>query len=201
MTTSQASHWDYTVNEWSRAPFTRIIEELPDNLKRIWDIGANVGGFTHILQRKYPKAVFHCFEPVKANYEYLTEHVKAHHHRYGIYYGARTSRVVSRGDGNVGGIFIEQLDAGEPRVFADEVIKLKTFEELDLADPDLIKFDIEGAEENVLEHSLLVKRTPWLIVEWHPPTDPHAFFKKHLPNHRIVVNLEDKQFLLCFSPS
>jgi FkbM family methyltransferase len=191
-------HWDYTLREWTQAPFIAIVNSLPEKLNCIFDIGANVGGFSHVMHERYPKAKIHAFEPVLNNFTALTENCPyATNHQFGIYYGADSSRVVSRGDMNIGAFFLEQIEAGEPRVFHDETIELRTLESLDVK-PDLIKFDVEGAEENILEHSELVRNTKWLIVEWHPEhVDVHAFFAKHLPKHEIVVNIEDKQFLLC----
>ena len=55
--------------------------------------------------------------------------------------------------------------------------------------------DIEGAEENVIEFSQVVKECPYLIIEWHPSRDQYEFFRTYL-NHEIVVDLEGKQFLL-----
>ena len=191
-------HWIYTINEWTREPFTQILDALPKTIKAIHDIGANVGGFTHVIHEKYPKAIIYAFEPVAANFDALFTNV----HEYavpiprGIYYGATQSRVTSRGDSNIGAFFLEQINAGEPRVFHNEVIELRPLEDYPTA--DLIKLDVEGAEENIIEHSTVLKTTPLIIVEWHPDhVNPIEFFSKHLPNHKIVVNLENKQFLLC----
>jgi len=198
MPTSQSGHWEYTINEWKSDRFRRVTDPLPEDIGVIYDLGANVGGWAKVMQEKFPEAQIHCFEPVRENYEALTENMPhAHHHRLGIFYGKRESTVCSRGDKNVGAFFVEHIDAGPPIVRHDETIKLKTLEELDLPEPDLIKMDIEGAEENVIEHSAMVKHCPWLIIEWHPNTNPYDFFATHLPNHRIVVDLEKMQFLLC----
>lgn len=190
-------HWEYTIKEWTRAPFTTILNSLPFTLNVIYDIGANVGAWAHLMKERYPDADIHCFEPVKDNYDALVArvpNVKAH--QYGIYYGATKSHALSRGDGNIGAFFIEQIDAGEPRIFSDEVIKLKPLEQK-LPKPDLIKLDIEGAEENVIAHSSVVKNCPWLIIEWHPNTSAIESFERDLPNHRILMNVERNQYVLC----
>jgi FkbM family methyltransferase len=189
-------HWNYTINEWSREPFNKIIDSLPE-LNVVFDVGANVGGFTDVLFKKYPDAEFYCFEPIKDNFDALVDNVPyAECIQKGIYYGAKTSKATWRGS-NIGAFFLDQVDSGEPRIFTGEVVDLMEFEELDVI-PDLIKLDVEGAEENILEYSKVCKRCPNLIIEWHLDHVPVLdFFKKHLPNHKIVVNLEDKQFLLC----
>lgn len=189
-------HWGYTIEEWQKAEFQSIVNQIPD-IKIFWDIGANVGGVAEIIKRRIPEVSIHCFEPVLVNYEELVRNVPyATCHQFGIYYGAKESKVLWRGS-NDGAYFVEQINSGEPRIQTGEVMILKELEELDLEKPDLIKLDVEGAEENILEHSHLVKKTPYLIIEWHPNTEPINFFAKHLPNHRVVVNLSDKQFLLC----
>jgi FkbM family methyltransferase len=192
-------HFKYTVEEWQSDLFKKITDPLPEDIRVVFDVGANVGGWAHVMQGKYGNNLsITCFEPVKENLEMLkSKDLNITICPFGIFYGARESHVCSRGDGNCGGVFVEQIEAGDPIIKSDEIIQLRTFEELELPMPNLIKFDVEGAEENILEHSTLVKETPWLIVEWHPEhVDCYEFFKKHLPQHEIVVDLESKQFLL-----
>lgn len=191
-------HWDYTLREWN-GPFKKLLVQI-EPPKVVYDVGANVGGFTKVvLDLWFPEV--HAFEPVERNYKAFEEYIgkDATLHKFGIYYGFRDSHVQSRGDGNIGAFFVEHIDAGEPRITDAEVIQLRTFEELDIPKPDLIKMDIEGAEENVLEFSDVCRDCPNLIIEWHPPVEPVAFFKKHLPNHRIVDSIDNIQFLLCKS--
>lgn len=192
-------HFQYTVEEWKNQHFSKITNALPKKLKVVYDVGANVGGWAHIMQEKYDnKLKMICFEPVKENFDMLmSKNLNITGMPYGIFYGATESYVCSRGGGNCGAFFVEHIDAGDPIVKSDEVIQLRTFEELNLPKPDLMKFDVEGAEENILEYSTLVKETPWIIIEWHPQyKDPYVFFKKHLPRHTVVVDLENVQFLL-----
>ena len=193
------THFQYTVDEWTNNHFKKITDALPKDIKVVYDVGANVGGWAHVMQERYGnKLNMICFEPVQDNFSMLmSKDLNITGVPFGIFYGERESRVCSRGDGNCGGIFVEHIDAGDPIVKTDEVIQLRTFEELELPKPDLMKFDVEGAEENILEHSSLVKETPWLIIEWHPQyKSPYDFFKTHLPDHEIVVDLEHIQFLL-----
>lgn len=192
-------HFKYTVEEWKNEHFKKITDALPEKLKVVYDVGANVGGWAHIMQEKYDnKLTMVCFEPVKENFEMMmSKDLNIIGVPMGIFYGARESHVCSRGDGNCGGIFVEHIEAGNPIVQSDEIIQLRTFEELELPKPDLMKFDVEGAEENIIEHSELVKKTKWLIIEWHPQyKSAREFFAKHLPDHEIVVDLENIQFLL-----
>ena len=199
MPSSQKGHWTYTIDEWLSPQFKQITNELPIDLEVIYDVGANVGGFAFVMKEQYPDSQIYCFEPVFENYDALIENVPwAHNMPYGIFYGARTSKVHSRGDHNVGAFFVEHIVAGPPIVEHEgEIMQLRTLEEFKIPPPDLIKFDIEGAEVNVLENSSLVKVAPWLIVEWHPNEDGAEFFKQHLPDHKIVHNISNMQYLLC----
>lgn len=190
-------HFDYTINEWNTREFRQIRERLPEKLDVIYDIGANAGGFTKVLQEKYTDAKFFCFEPVKETFETLQKCVPfATNINKGIYYGVKTSRATWRGY-NVGAFFLEEVDSGEPRIFTGEILELVELEELDIPKPTLIKMDIEGAEVNVLAKSKICKECPYLIIEWHPSDDPYEFFKIHLPNHEIKFSLSNQQFLLC----
>ncbi len=191
-------HWEYTLKEWNTPLFRRITDELPKKIGVLYDIGANVGGFAQVMKDKYPDLQAVCFEPVKENFVALEEYVPwAECINYGIYYGKHESRVTWRGS-NIGAYFVEHINSGEPRVFTGEVMKLEELETFDkLPLPDLIKLDVEGAEENILEYSETCRNCPWLIIEWHPDhVNPYEFFKKYLPRHKIVVDLESKQFLL-----
>lgn len=196
MPNTPQDHWDYTLKEWSNEPFTKILEVLPEGISTIYDIGANVGGWTAIIHQKYPEASITSFEPVDRNYEALEANTPyAHCVNAGIYYGATSSKVLWRGE-NCGAFFVEQINAGEPRVDTGENMSLMTLELFSDIIPDLVKLDVEGAEENILEHSTILKQCPHIIVEWHPDSDPFEFFKRHLPQHEVKVNLSNKQFLL-----
>lgn len=195
MPNTPQDHWDYTIKEWGSEPFISIVNKLPE-LKNIWDVGANVGGFSYVMKKKYPKAKITCFEPVEINHKALVENMPdVVALKKGIYYGKTESKVLWRGE-NIGAFFVEHINSGEPRIENGETMELITLESLNSM-PDLIKLDVEGAEENIIEHSTVIKNIPHIIVEWHPDTPPLPFFEKHLPNHKVNVNLQDKQFLLC----
>lgn len=196
MPVTTQDHWEYTIREWSNDPFTRLVNAMPDILEIIFDVGANAGGWSELMHRKYPSAQFHCFEPVPYNYDALVVNTPfATHYNYGIYYGKTDSAIQCRGDGNIGAFFVEHIDAGSPIVTVEGRMTLKTLEEVGIV-PDLVKMDIEGAEENVIMYSDLLRNTPWIIVEWHPDRSFEELRKNYLPNHEVVVNLENKQYLL-----
>ena len=194
MPATPKDHWEYTIREWTNNPFTRIMDNLPGEVKVFYDLGANVGAFSHLIKNKYDKVKIYAFEPIASNFEALVTYMPdINHIQKGIFYGQSSSRVLSRGDGNIGAFFVEHIDTGPDIIFNGEIMELEELESFKLPKPDLLKMDIEGAEENVIEFSKIVKKCPNLIIEWHP----NEFFAKHLPKHEIKVDLEGKQFLLC----
>lgn len=197
MPATPSDHFEYTVTEWSNPPFVDILNALPKRLDIIYDIGANSGGFTHVLRNKYRLATFYCFEPLKRNFDELVINTPyAHHFKVGIFYGVEEAKLYERG-GNIGAVFLEQVNTGQPREFTGESVHLSELENLRIQKPDLIKIDVEGAETNIIPNSNVVKDCKYLIIEWHPSNNGVDFFKEHLPNHEILVDLEGKQFLLC----
>lgn len=198
MPATPRDHWEYTIREWTNNPFTKIMDNLPEEVNVFYDLGANVGAFSYLIKNKYPESDIYAFEPISSNFEALVTYMpEINHIQKGIFYGQSTSRVLSRGDGNIGAFFVEHIDTGPDIVFNGQIMELEELESFDIPKPDLIKMDIEGAEENVIEFSKIVKNCPNLIVEWHPNKNPYEFFAKHLPKHEIKVDLEGKQFLLC----
>jgi FkbM family methyltransferase len=190
---NQEKHWEYTIREWSKEPLSSMLD-LPE-IRVLYDIGANVGGFSHILLQRFPRLRVYAWEPVKDNFDALKRNcplVTAF--QKGIYYGKTEARPMWAGK-NVGGISIEQFDFKEPmRHRGDEVLQLNELEFFNLEKPDLIKIDVEGAEANIIEHSTIVKECPYLIIEWHLNSNPLEFFKRHL-NHKVLKHFKE-QFLL-----
>lgn len=197
MPATPSDHFSYTINEWGSDLFKKITDKLPKRLDVIYDIGANSGGFTKVMKDKYKLANIYCFEPLQRNFDELKLNTPyATHFKVGIFYGMDNAKLFERG-GNIGAVFLEHVESGEPREYTGESVHLSELENLPILKPDLIKMDVEGAEVNIIQHSPYVKECKWLIIEWHPNVNPINFFNEHLKKHEIVVNLEGKQFLLC----
>jgi len=188
-------HLSYTIDEWN-GPFRAFIDALED-IKVCYDIGANAGGFSRVILNKFPKAHIVAVEPIPDNFFFLKRELKGHTClQRAIYYGMRETRMFWRG-ANIGAYFTEDVNAGDDKIFSGFTVPCGTLEELP-EKPDLIKIDVEGAEENIIPNSKLLKETKYIILEWHPEHVPVIpFLTKHLPNHEIIINLENKQFLLC----
>ena len=188
-------HLEYTINEWN-GPFRNFIEQVED-IRVCFDIGANAGGFSQVILGKFPDAQIVAVEPIKDNYEFLVKQLPNQLvYQAAIQYGTEETRMFWRG-GNIGAYFTEEVNAGDDKIFCGETVKCMTLEQFPMT-PDLIKLDVEGAEENIIPNSEVVKNCKYRIIEWHPDHVPVlAFFEEHLPNHKILINLENKQFLLC----
>lgn len=195
---NQIEHWGYSIREWSSGPFIAMLDEaFTQPIKTVYDVGACVGGWSSVVSSRWPVDIY-AFEPFPDNFEELTMRGVPNTTplNYGIWYGKNKARAIWRGD-NIGAIFIDEVDTTD-NMETGKVFDLKTLEELVLPFPDLIKFDVEGAEKNIIEHSTMLKKVPQLIVEWHfvGVEDATEFFAKHLPDHKVIQNMEDGMFLL-----
>lgn len=200
MPVTPQDHWTYTLDEWgTKEKFVSLLNHIEGDIQTIYDIGANVGAWSFVIRGRYPKADIYAWEPYMPNYNALIEmEPTVTAFPEGIYYGKTESRACCRGDSNIGAIFVEYIPAGPPmQEHSGQKLILRELESYDIPKPDLIKMDIEGAEENVLANSEICKNAPWLIVEWHPSTDPIKFFAERLPRHRVVFDIDNIQFLLC----
>ena len=128
-THTQKHHFLYTVGEWSSNKHQNYLDIIfkDNDIKIIYDIGANVGGTTYIFkeyasQNSKKKKKIYCFEPDKENMSYLQYKLKEDIEsnlvecvQKGIYYGKTEARVFGAGHlseniihRNVGGYGIEE---------------------------------------------------------------------------------------------
>lgn len=202
MPTTQDSHWDFTHWEWSNGDHPQIFQRIfsKGKIGVVYDIGACVGAFTDLITDRIDEA--YCFEPDEENYKWMVEHLnrnKVRCFKKGIYYGSKREKVRGFDDYNVGGYFFgpSRLPSYYPVVDHDRYFELDELENFNLPKPDLIKMDVEGAEKNIIENSKIVRECPLVLVEWHYNKEsPQDFFKKHLPEHEIIFEGKENQFLL-----
>ena len=196
---NQEAHFGHTYREWQLGDLFPLLETIfkDESVKVVYDIGACVGGWSEVVLDRFGEKEIYAFEPDPTNCDYIAEHspsVKLI--RKGIYYGKDKSHLYNWGNNNCGGYAVEGIfSETDPNTRKREVVvDLVTLESLNLPKPDLIKLDIEGAERNVIEHSEMIKTTPYILVEWHYTDgvyteEAHSFFKKHLPNHILLPEL------------
>lgn len=196
---NQADHWDYTIQEWHSAPFWALLVEafkLP--IKTVWDVGACVGGWSQVVHEYLPEAQIYAFEPFAENFLALKERAipNVEPIPYAIWYGARTVRAMWRGS-NIGAIFIEEVDT-TMATDTGQTFMTCPLEGWNFPQPDLIKFDVEGAEKNIFKNSSMLKRVPQILLEWHFVgfDSPDEFLAETVPSHRIVARIDDGMLLL-----
>jgi len=213
MPIDQNSHLEYTINEWTKEPFTKILEIIfsDKTVTNFIDIGANVGGVIKALHtlnycKNLKKIV--CFEPDNDNYNYLTDICKNINtqnvdiicYNIGIYYGINEAQVCGTGDGNIGGYFIyDDSISREHQVipYKNKIFKLDNIEKYIDFEMDVVKIDIEGSEINVLENSTIIKNSKFIILEWHFNANRlDEFILKNLPTFEILYDTGNTNYLL-----
>lgn len=131
---------------------------LPEPPRTILDFGANIGLTSLYLSRRYPDATIHAFEPVPANYALLKRQcelnglTQVRAHLFGL--GDHDHTITLRMDkaGHYG--MLHQEKAAIPSVMSFEVrIREVTavLRECEVTDIDLLKIDVEGAEEVIFK--------------------------------------------------
>jgi FkbM family methyltransferase len=119
------------------------------NKKVLWDLGAHVGYYTLLFKNINRDSMVYSLEPVERNSKYLKQHLKLNKIDTVIHLKKAVSDkegILRFAEGNhVGGKLSETGDMTVP------VVKLsRLLIEKEIAFPDLIKMDIEGAEYKVL---------------------------------------------------
>lgn len=120
------------------------------NIKKVIDIGANVGYFSYVIHDLYPKAIIHAFEPIPLIFECLKKNAKFFGQIY-INNGA-----ISNTNGKLRMTYYEKNSA-ESHIDPKGNIQVKT-ETLDkyisahnIKAIDILKIDTEGFEDAVLD--------------------------------------------------
>ncbi len=197
---NQDDHWKYSTQEWQRQEFFDLLKEaFTQPIKTVWDVGACVGGWSYIVANSFNPTIY-AFEPFPDNFEYIVAKEELKDFpitpvNCGIWYGKKEARAMWRGS-NIGAIFIDEVDTTMCQPTGKK-FKLNTLEEMAdrIGTPDFIKFDVEGAEVNIIEYSTLLKEIPQLLIEWHPDWDAVEFFAKHLP-HKVIAHIGNGMYLL-----
>ena len=139
----------------------------PDNARVVVDCGANIGITSLFLAARYPGATILSVEPHPENFALLKTNV------------SQVSRILPicacvTGTSQSAVRFTTHQPAWGNRIATDDhgvLVPAITIEELckqnGIEKIDLLKFDIEGAEEQVLENGTFLARTEHIIVELH----------------------------------
>jgi len=156
---------DFISTSLSNEPETfKFIMKKIKNFKVFVDVGANIGGYA-IRAAKYCKV--YAVEPLPRNYKILKINEKLNNVKiisFNIAAGNKNGKIklyYTQGNWGISSIRYEQKAFMEVEMKTlDEIINEETI--------DLIKIDVEGAEDLVLEGARkCLKRTKMLIIEYH----------------------------------
>lgn len=132
-------------------------KRLPEEVKVILDIGANIGSAALFYKSIYQSAEIHCFEPIPTNFDVLQKNTENLSNSY-IHNVALSSKeekiemIASPDKNNVGGWSIYQRGAtgSEQKIDVEAKHSGDYIAELGVL-PDIIKIDTEGAERDILK--------------------------------------------------
>lgn len=124
----------------------------------IFDVGANVGGYTIDALSVLPNARIHCFEPSKDTFEQLKKNVRSDKvmlNNFGMSDTTTEATLFCNSDSGLASLFERQFDEGcNVKEIRSETIRLDTIdnycENKEIDHIDLLKLDIEGNEINAL---------------------------------------------------
>lgn len=151
----------------------RVYHQLFQNLKVspqvIVDIGANIGSFSLAAKREFPEAKIYAYEASHDNFLKLKENISLNNLSIECFNLAvaadDTTRMLFHADTTGKHSFFGQGDREEVHCIALDTIISK------LGKIDLLKMDIEGAEEEVLSASHKLSNIARIAIEFHDNKD------------------------------
>jgi FkbM family methyltransferase len=150
-----------------------MIEEEYDcfyysEIKRIVDVGANVGSFACWAAKKFPESRIDAYEPLGSNFDYLVKNTAKYGHRIQCHNWAIGNPEHTRlflGKNNCGeGSFYQN---GEQR---EDFVQVETRSPSTLPPADLLKLDTEGCELEILRGVDLAQYR-FIALEYHRESD------------------------------
>lgn len=167
----------------------------------LFDVGANVGNYTQLLHRQFPKATIHAFEPHPKTFKHLTTNVSpfAQCHNSGL--GSEESSLIlydkADQDGSTHASMHEKIITHEHlQQTVEHTVQVRTLDQvadkLNIKHIDFLKIDTEGYEFEVLEGATGMLETNQISIIQFEFGSTHCFsrnfvydFKEKLPNHDL----------------
>jgi FkbM family methyltransferase len=151
----------------------------------IFDMGANIGLFSLVAGKKWPDAKILCLEPHPATFRYLIRNLDRNNVKAALFQCALDSHSGVKYLNNVGAVF-QTLTNQSTNTFV-HCLKLDGFLEMVQSSQLLMKMDIEGAEEGLLD-SLFVKfpERTFIFIELHRGDDSIAWVEEWACKHAFV---------------
>ncbi len=159
------------------------------NVHTILDIGANIGATSVFLLNAYPNARLVALEPDAGNFEVLRKNLEPYGDAravamHGALWDCRESLVVDRGHFRDGGEWSFQVRTATSHDGEVEGVTLADLlERYGLDTVDILKIDIEGAEERVFESSIsgCLHKVARIAIELHNQASRDVFFRSVAP--------------------
>lgn len=101
-THTQSAHWAYTLAEFQHPAHQRILDRVfsDQEIRVVYDIGANTGATAHLFLQRQPLAHIVCFEPDDDNVQFMRQALSAEIASgkvivvpKGVFYGRTSARV------------------------------------------------------------------------------------------------------------
>lgn len=136
-----------------------------------FDVGANIGLHTYFVSKHFPSTRIFCFEPLPDNLAYLNETISRNNIRNITVEGSAVSAKAGESFFDVSNSNFKGKLSSEKTALRVSMITLDDFVRENKVYPDLIKIDVEGAEEDVLlgAAAMIKQCTPAFIIELHNP--------------------------------
>ncbi len=126
------------------------------NPEVIFDVGANIGNYTKVVEQLLPNAEIHAFEPVERAFEHLArntkENPKIHAHNFGLSdQSGKKVFYLSKHSDHSSSVDIQGMDRKGVEHLELDVMTGDDFVAVhQIKSIDLLKIDVEGAEMDVL---------------------------------------------------
>ncbi|SIN80770.1 FkbM family methyltransferase [Algoriphagus halophilus] len=130
------------------------------DIKTVFDVGANVGGFTNQILKIYSKSENHCFEPIKGTFEILKRNLGTNSNvilnqiAIGDLVQNLSIRINEPNRADINSLVLENQPKNSLLIEDIEVNTLDNYiESCNIKSVDLLKIDTEGYDLNVLKGS------------------------------------------------
>lgn len=145
---------------------------LPEEPRVIFDLGSNIGFSAIYFRLKYPRARIYAFEPDPDNFLKLKKNTAQFENLFVFSHALSGENGRRRFYRNplspVCSSFLERQRSGLEQIEVEGKTLDAVMSELAIDRVDLLKFDIEGAEYEVLRNCRQLSRVKTLIGEFHP---------------------------------
>ena len=176
-------------NGYYEAEISQLLKQIIHEDWICIDVGANIGAITLMMASLANKGEVHCFEPVPQNYKFLEQNIHSNNiknttlNNLGLFSKEKTL-TFHYVEEFAGGAYYSPLGVSDIRetLVNVECLTLDKYihDHSDIIPRvNLIKIDVEGAEEDVLvgAYNTIKKYSPDLIIEFNPAASLNFYGK------------------------